>query len=221
MVAEMSQHKLGDKVFGFVVCLLVGLGDFVGQVSGRLYFVNFSQILNPRLTDVILKAMGENNALFLPLFRNTVNATIVSGGDKVNVIPSEIQVELDGRLLPGFTPEDMVNELRSLIGDDVELEIIRYDPGPSEPNMGLFKLLGDTLIEADPEGIPLPMMLTAVTDARFFSKLGIHTYGYTPMQLPDFMNFSNIVHGSNERIPLEAIKFGAEIIYKVLQRFHG
>ncbi len=181
----------------------------------------FRQILNPRLTDGILKVMGGKSSLFLPFFRNTINATIVSGGDKVNVIPSEIQVELDGRLLPGFTPEDMVNEIKSLIGDEIELEIVRYDPGPSTPDMGLFKLLSDVLIEADPEGIPLPMMLTAVTDARFFSKLGIQTYGYTPMQLPEIMNFTNVVHGSNERVPVDAIIFGTEVIYKVLQRFHG
>jgi acetylornithine deacetylase/succinyl-diaminopimelate desuccinylase-like protein len=181
----------------------------------------FRQLLNPRRTDAILKAMGDKRSLFLPLFHNTVNATIVSGGDKVNVIPSEIKVELDGRLLPGFTPEDMVNELISLLGDDIELEVVRYDPGPSEPDMGLFELLSDALVEADPEGIPLPMMLTAVTDARFFSKLGIQTYGYTPMQLPDIMDFTRVVHGSNERIPVDAITFGTEVIYKVLQRFHG
>jgi acetylornithine deacetylase/succinyl-diaminopimelate desuccinylase-like protein len=178
-------------------------------------------LLNPRFTDLIFKVMGDKSGLFLPIFHNTVNATIVKGGDKVNVIPSEIQVDLDGRLLPGFTPEDMIYEMSGLLGDEVELEVVRFEPGPAEPDMGLFELLGDVLMEVDPEGIPLPLMLTAVTDARFFSKLGIQTYGFTPMQLPEIINFSNVVHGSNERIPVNAVSFGTNAIFKVLQRFHG
>jgi acetylornithine deacetylase/succinyl-diaminopimelate desuccinylase-like protein len=64
------------------------------------------------------------------------------------------------------------------------------------------------------------MMLAAVTDARFFSRLGIQTYGFTPMQLPPGMDFAKIVHGANERIPVEAVSFRADAIYQVLQRFH-
>jgi acetylornithine deacetylase/succinyl-diaminopimelate desuccinylase-like protein len=178
------------------------------------------QTLNPRMTDLVFKIMGGNAALFLPLFHNTVNATIVRGGDKVNVIPSQIELDMDGRLLPGFTPKDMMREVQAVIGDDVDLEVIRFDPCPPEPDMGLFDTLGDVLVELDPEAIPLPLMLTAVTDARFFSKLGIQTYGFTPMQLPDDLSFTRVVHAANERIPVAAVGFGTDAIYKVLQRFH-
>jgi acetylornithine deacetylase/succinyl-diaminopimelate desuccinylase-like protein len=178
-------------------------------------------ILNPRFTDLVFKIMGEDASTFTPLFHNTVNATIVQGGDKVNVIPSEIKVDLDGRLLPGFTPEDMIKEMRVVIGDEVELQVVSYDPGPSAPDMGFFDMLGEVLVEMDPEAIPIPMMLTAVTDARFFSRLGIQTYGYTPMQLPEDMRFTRVIHGANERIPVEAVSFGTDAIYQVLQRFGG
>jgi acetylornithine deacetylase/succinyl-diaminopimelate desuccinylase-like protein len=114
----------------------------------------------------------------------------------------------------------MVREVKAVIGGDVDLEVIRFDPCPPEPDMGLFDTLGDVLIELDPEAIPLPMMLTAVTDARFFSKLGIQTYGFTPMQLPDDLSFARVVHAANERIPVAAVGFGTDAIYKVLQRFH-
>ncbi|MGD8456981.1 MAG: M20/M25/M40 family metallo-hydrolase [Anaerolineales bacterium] len=178
-------------------------------------------ILNPRFTDLVFKIMGQDASTFTPLFHNTVNATIVQGGDKVNVIPSEIKVDLDGRLLPGFTPEDMIKEIRAMIGDEVELEVVSYDPGPSAPDIGFFDMLGEVLVEMDPEAIPIPMMLTAVTDARFFSRLGIQTYGYTPMQLPEDMRFTRVIHGANERIPVEAVSFGTDAIYQVLQRFGG
>jgi len=61
------------------------------------------------------------------------HATIVHGGDKVNVIPAQIDLELDGRLLPGFTPDDLIGELHGIVGDDIEVELVRHDPGLAEP----------------------------------------------------------------------------------------
>ena len=177
------------------------------------------QLLNPALTDIVLKLTGEQKDNFEPLFHNTVNATIVHGGDKINVIPSKIVFEMDGRLLPGFTPDDMMAELRPILGDDVELELIWYDAGPAEADMGLFKTLADVLHEFDPGGIVLPMLLPAVTDARLFSRLGIQTYGFTPMKLPQEFKFFELAHAANERIPVDAVEFGSNAIYSVLQRF--
>jgi acetylornithine deacetylase/succinyl-diaminopimelate desuccinylase-like protein len=177
------------------------------------------QLLNPRLTDRILKLMGTRGQLFTPLLHNTVNATIVHGGEKINVIPSEITLALDGRLLPGYTPDNMIAELQPIIGEDPELELIRYDPGPTEPDMGLFATLASILSEADPAGIPMPLLISATTDARFFSRLGIQTYGFTPMNLPRDFTFFETIHASDERIPVEAVDFGANAIYKAIQHY--
>jgi acetylornithine deacetylase/succinyl-diaminopimelate desuccinylase-like protein len=98
--------------------------------------------------------------------------TVVRGGEKVNVIPSEAVLELDGRLLPGFGPEDIVAELEDLLGDldgDVEIEVFRHDPGPSEPATGMFGLLSEILRKADPEAVPVPRLVPGVTDGRYFS----------------------------------------------------
>ena len=177
------------------------------------------QLLNPRLTDRVLDMLGAKGQVFFPLLHNTVNATVVRAGDKINVIPSEITVELDGRLLPGYKPEDMLAELRHIIGREIELEVVRYDAGPPEPNMGLFGTLADILRESDPNGTPTPYLMAAVTDARFFSRLGIQTYGFLPMVLPADFNFIQTIHAANERIPTEALDFGADAICKLLQRF--
>jgi len=177
------------------------------------------QLLNPALTDSVLKLMGEHRLNFEPLLHNTVNATIVRGGEKINVIPSKIVFEMDGRLLPGFTPDDMRAELGPILGDDVGLEIVWYDPGPAEPDMGLFKILANILQKADPGGTVLPMLLPGVTDARLFSRLGIQTYGFTPMKLPEAFKFFDLAHAADERIPVGAVEFGANAIYSVLQRF--
>ena len=85
--------------------------------------------------------------------------------------------------------------------------------------MGLFDTLAGILREADPDGIPVPLLFPAITDARFFSRLGIQTYGFLPMKLPAGFNFNETVHAADERIPAEALSFGAGAIYKALQRF--
>ena len=177
------------------------------------------QLLNPFLTNIVLNVLGERGHVFDPLLHNTANATVLHGSDKINVIPGEVSVELDGRLLPGLKPDDMIAELHQIIGQDVELEVLHFDPGPAEPDMGLFDRLADILCEFDPEGKPLPLLLSGTSDARFFSRLGIQTYGFLPMPLPEDFNFSRTIHAADERIPIEALDFGANAIFEVLKHF--
>jgi acetylornithine deacetylase/succinyl-diaminopimelate desuccinylase-like protein len=187
----------------------------LGGVTGLV----LRQLTNPPLTNSMLNLLGERARIFDPLLHNTVSPTILNGSSKINVIPNAVSVELDGRLLPGFQPEDLISELHQIVGSDVELEVINYDPGPAEPDMGLFDLLADVLRSADPGSVPIPLLLSGVTDGRFFSQLGIQTYGFTPMQLPEDFNFTGTIHAADERIPIEAVEYGANAITQVLQRF--
>lgn len=196
----------------------------IETISSNLSFPKSTilrKLLVPAFTDGILKILSENAQYFEPLLHNTVNATIVRGGNKVNVIPAEITIEMDGRILPGFGPEDLMAELRQIIGDEAEFEILRHDPSPSGPDMGMFDTLSDILHDADPEGISMPLMLPGVTDARFFSRLGIQTYGFMPMALPPGFNFFQTIHAADERIPVEAVAFGANAIFELLKRYKG
>jgi acetylornithine deacetylase/succinyl-diaminopimelate desuccinylase-like protein len=173
----------------------------------------------PALADRMLPKLGPSMRPLEPLLRNTVNATIVRGGDKVNVVPAQIDLELDGRLLPGFTPDDLIAELHGIIGEDIEVELVRHDPGPAEPDLALFEMLAGVLRELDPEGIPMPLLQAGVTDARFFAQLGIQTYGFIPMRLPDDFPVLKIVHAADERLPVAALEFGTEAVTRALQRF--
>jgi acetylornithine deacetylase/succinyl-diaminopimelate desuccinylase-like protein len=177
------------------------------------------QVLKPSVMKYVLRWLGERGKLFEPLLRNTVNATTVRGGEKTNVIPGEIVVELDGRLLPGYGPQDMIQELRRIVDKDVEIEIVRCDVGTGKPEMGMFRMLADILVEGDSDCVPLPLLLTGSSDARFFKRLGIQTYGFLPMNLPESFNFVQFIHGADERIPVEALTFGARAMYKVLERY--
>jgi len=186
------------------------LGGLTGMVLG--------QLTNPALADGVMNMLGDKARVFRPLLHNTASPTVLHGSEKINVIPSEASVELDGRLLPGFKPEDMLNEMRAIVGADVELEVVQFDPGPADPDMGLFDTLAGILREADPTGTPVPLLLSGVTDGRFFSKLGIQTYGFLPMQLPEDFNFTNVIHAADERIPAASLNFGTDAIYQALQR---
>jgi len=176
-------------------------------------------LLKPALTDRLLDALGERGRVFDPLLHNTASATVVRGGEKTNVIPEEVTVELDCRLLPGFGPQQLFSELRKLAGVAMELEVIRHDPVAAEPDMGLFETLAQTLRGLDPSAKPVPLLLPAVTDGRFFSRLGIQTYGFLPMQLPEEMRFMELIHAPDERVPAAAIEFGTDAIERVLGIF--
>ena len=176
-------------------------------------------LLRPRLANFALRLGGERMRSFEPLLRNTASATIVHAGEKINVIPAEVELEIDARALPGFSPADVISELQPIVGEHAELELIRHDPGPPEPDLALFDTLAGVLRELDPEAVPIPLLQAGVTDARFFAQLGIQTYGFLPMRLPPDFPFLRFVHAADERIPAEAVEFGAEGVFRALQRF--
>ena len=220
LLLQLDTHRLPVHITPvarlMIETVAANLPDPINSVLQRL--------LDPVQTDVILDSLGSYGAFFDPILHNTVNATIVHGGEKSNVIPSKIVIGMDGRVLPGYSADDLLAELHQLAGDDVELDVRPAEPvsttaAVAEPDMGLFDILSNILREADPGGIPIPFMLPAVTDGRFFSQLGIQTYGFLPMNLPEGFDFSRTIHAADERIPVETMGFGTNAIYEALRRF--
>ena len=101
----------------------------------------------------------------------------------------------------------------------MELELVRHDPGPSPTSVSSRRSCS-VIRELDPEGILLPLLQIGVTDGRFFSRAGVQTYGFLPMRLPEDFAFAKLIHAADERIPVEALEFGAEAVYRAIQRFH-
>ena len=196
----------------------------MAENSGFLTGLGMKAMLQPSLTDWLLKKLGRIGMTFMLMFHNTASPTILHGGEKVNVVPSEIKVTLDGRMLPGMQPEEFVREIRDLIGmgeEDVEIHVVKYEQGPQKIDMGLFDHLARSLKKVDPEGIPVPLLLTAVTDGRHLAKLGIQSYGFIPLKLPEGFAFFDMAHNADERIPVEAVGFGTDAIYDVLKGYQG
>lgn len=127
------------------------------------------------------------------MFHNTINVTSAHGGEQLWGIPGEISVELAASLLPGYGPNDMIKELRQIVGNDVQFDFSAYEPSPAQPDIGFFKTLVDILHEAEPDGVTLPMLLLSPTDGRTFSRLGIQTYGVLPMKLPADFSFIDTI----------------------------
>jgi acetylornithine deacetylase/succinyl-diaminopimelate desuccinylase-like protein len=215
LLAALDRRRMPVHVTPVVRSML----DAIAAELPAAAAVPLGALLRPRLTDRVLDLLGERASLFDPLLHNTASPTIVRGGHAANVIPGEVSLDLDCRLLPGFGPNDVFEELRTLARVDMELELLRHDPGPSSPDMGLYDTLAGILRELDSTARPVPLLLPAVTDGRFFARLGIQTYGFLPMQLPEEMRFMELIHAEDERIPVDSVEFGTRAIRRLLERF--
>ena len=179
-------------------------------------------LLDPRLAEATLRvARVEQLRIIERALRNTVSVTGVHAGNKINVIPAEVELELDGRTLPGFGPDDLIREVHDLVGPDLELELVRHDATPAEPDLSWLEGLGAILRELDPAAIPVPMLQVGVTDGRFFARLGIQTYGFLPLDLPQDFEFTKLIHAADERVPADALRFGAEAVGRAVERYAG
>lgn len=176
------------------------------------------RLLDPRTADLAVKLVGK--PILGRVIRNTVSTTIVHAGEKINVVPSEVELQLDGRILPGQTPDDLIRELYDIVGRrNVEFELVRHDPGPPEPDLSQLELLASVIRELDPDGIPVPMLQAGVTDARHLTRAGVQSYGFLPLRLPDDFELTPLIHAANERVPADALEFGVEAIARVIERY--
>jgi acetylornithine deacetylase/succinyl-diaminopimelate desuccinylase-like protein len=211
---DLDRRRLPVHVTSPARAMIEGMAHAVSRPQRDLLLA----LLKPRLTDRVLPLLGERSQTMEPLLRNTVNATIVRAGEKVNVVPASVDVELDARALPGFGPEDVIAEVQGVVGDDIELELVRYDAGPPEPRLDQFETLAQIIRELDPGSVPVPLLQAGVTDARFFAQLGIQNYGFLPLKLPGDFRFTGLIHAADERVPADAIEFGAEAVFRALTR---
>ncbi len=217
MLTTLDSSRLPVHVTAEVRRMVEAIADNVDIDTGGVLW----SLLKPVETDAALELLGPEGRMLDGLLHNTVNATVIRGGTRVNVIPSEIEVELDGRILPGQGPDDLMRELHALLGSDVELAYDQFDPGPPSVDLSAYEMLAGVLRDADPDAVPVPLVLTGVTDARFFSRLGIQTYGFLPMRFPAEVDFLALVHAADERIPAGEVAWGADRIHEAIQRYRG
>lgn len=179
-----------------------------------------AELLDPATFDRALERIPDGVERFESLFRDTANATIVSAGHKFNVIPSEAVVDIDARILPGRTAADLLEELRQLLGDQVAIDVVASGP-TTKPDVDytLFDTLAEILTESDPDGVPIPYLFNESPDGRLLEAQGMQNYGFLPMNLPPEIDLPSLIHGENERVPVSAIQFGADALFKLVNRY--
>jgi len=159
------------------------------------------------------------------LLRDTISPDILHAGTKYNVIPGEAELTIDCRLLPDTDEATMRAEVIRRLGDLADacaVELLNFGPPVESPiDTPLYELLESTLRDHDPDGVPVPGMPPFATDAKHMARLGVPTYGFSPLRLDPEERFLERFHGVDERVGLDALRWGLPVLYDVVRRFCG
>ena len=181
----------------------------IAELSGDKY--------DPKNTRPLLKHIGEAARMLGATIQNTANPTMLNAGYKANVIPQEATAVIDGRFLPGFEDE-LMETISRLAGEEIEIEVLVRDKALEVDFQGpLVDAMKNALAKFDPEGIPVPYLMSGGTDNKALSDLGIVGYGFSPVKLPPDLDFFALFHGVDERIPVDGLKFGVKVLNEFLQ----
>ncbi|MFE1169616.1 M20/M25/M40 family metallo-hydrolase [Nocardiopsis sp. NPDC058789] len=167
--------------------------------------------------DALVARFGTAASLVSATVRNSAAPTMLSAGYKVNVVPGEATAGVDGRVLPG-SRERFEATMDALTGDHVEWEYAHGSPPVEAPvDSPVFDALRSAVLAHDPEGLVVPVCLGGGTDAKVFARLGIDCYGFSPMRLPGGVDYPGLLHGVDERVPLDGLRFGVRVLDSFLR----
>jgi acetylornithine deacetylase/succinyl-diaminopimelate desuccinylase-like protein len=203
-VSRIGRHEWPVVITDTVRATITGLAEITGQD------------IDVEDVDSWLPMLGDAARMIGATIRNTTNPTMLEAGYKSNVIPSKAEATIDARFLPG-QEQALLDTLDKLQGDGVEREVLVRDIAVET---GFEGALVDAMCAAikaeDPTGHPLPYLMSGGTDAKSFSTLGMRCYGFSPVLLPPDLNFMSLFHGIDERVPVDALKFGVRVLDRLL-----
>jgi acetylornithine deacetylase/succinyl-diaminopimelate desuccinylase-like protein len=202
-VARIGRHR-------FPVTLTEPAREFLLEIGDALGFeVDLAE------PETALAKLGTIAPMIGSTLRNTANPTRLAAGYKDNVIPGRASATIDCRTVPG-EHERFLDQLRDLIGPDLDIEIVeRLPPIQTTFDGALVEAMTAALRAEDPGARPVPYMLSGGTDAKAFSTLGIRCFGFAPLRLPPDLNFSALFHGIDERVPIDGLRFGSRVLERL------
>jgi len=205
-VARLGRHR-------FPLVLRESVLQFLAAVSEETGYT--FDLESPDLEGAIDK-LGSVARIVKATLRDTINPTMLKAGYKANVIPASAEAVLDCRVLPGREAA-FEAEIDALLGPDVTREWVTEQP-PYETSFDgdLVDAMNAALLAADPDARIVPYMLSGGTDAKAFARLGIRCFGFTPLRLPPDLDFAALFHGVDERVPVDALKFGTRVLHHFL-----
>jgi len=152
--------------------------------------------------------------IYNAVLRNGISATLIDGGIRTNVIPTEATANLNIRTLPGQSIDSVVARLRRVVGDkQVSFEVSRdtIDAPASSFRSPMFSAIADAVRLVDSSIAVVPYMSTGATDSARLRAWGVQTYGVLPFPLAP--EDEERMHGNDERVPVESLLFGTKVIY--------
>jgi acetylornithine deacetylase/succinyl-diaminopimelate desuccinylase-like protein len=201
-VARLGRHQFPLVVTDTVVQFLKAITEETG-----LTFDTESSDL-----EGTIDKLGPMARMLKAILHDTANPTMLKAGYKANVIPATAEAVVDCRVLPGRLAA-FEAEVDELIGPDVTRECITNLPSYETTFDGdLVDVMNASLLAVDPDARTVPYMLSGGTDAKAFSRLGIRCFGFTPLRLPPDLDFAALFHGIDERVPIDALRFGTEVL---------
>lgn len=187
--------------------------------SGELkdiYATVADSVKDPAKVKLIMGDVLKSSMLY-----NTVSLTVLKAGYKTNVIPGEATAQLDCRILPGVTKDEVVSYVKKTIDDPtIEIGVIEWEQAePSKLDTDLYNSIKKVAAEEFP-GMPVvPVLVPWFTDSHWFRELGLTAYGFEPVEIgPQHMAS---MHGVDERIPVKGIEDGVRRMYKILMDVGG
>ena len=184
------------------------------------------EFLQPYLQDgkpeTLVEILTQKGMLNIPqmaaMLKNTISLNMMHAGNKVNVIPSAAEAELDIRLLPGTDPDSVVAEIKEhLADDDIKIEVAgTFRASESLMDTEDFSIIKDVHLAHFPDALAVPSLLFGASDSRFFRKKGIPCYGVNPVLLS--LEELGKIHGIDERISEENMIKGTEVFIDIVKK---
>ena len=203
-VVALGEHEWPVAAGPSMTLLLDKVRELTGSTSA-----------NP---DELLEHFGSAARMIGSGIRNTTNATMLDAGYKHNVIPGHATASVDGRYLPGHE-DTFVPEVQRIVGDKVIVEPYISDKALEFAFEGdLVDAMAVALHSQDPEAHIAPFLMSGGTDGKAWSRLGITSYGFTPLRLPGDLDFTALFHGVDERVPVDALEFGSRVFDEFLNQ---
>lgn len=204
-VAKIGRFEWPQRYTSTVKTLFKKIADATGKKYDE-------QDLRP-----LLREIGSTARMIGATLQNTANPTMLDAGYKANVIPGSATAVIDGRFLPGYE-EELNTTIRAIVGPDISIETISRDIALEVDFDGdLVDAMCRAILTFDPEGIPVPYLMSGGTDNKALSELGIVGYGFSPLRLPADLDFMALFHGVDERVPISGLEFGVKVLENFLE----
>ena len=175
----------------------------------------------PERKDLAVRHLADESPMWNSMLRDTIAPTILQAGVRVNVVPSEATANLNIRMLPGHSIEELMGQFTKMVNDPQIKFQLAPDSGenapPSELTTPLYQAIERLTQQEFPGAITVPLMGTGATDSAALRLHKVQAYGLEPF--PMIESDSSRVHADDERIPLDSFHKGVAFLYHVVSDF--